>query len=297
MLRVVEEPLGAGKPERRAGDHHRLGRRAPSPATARPRPARRAVRGAGARAGGPAARAPRARRRGCGCARRAGLQLDATRARPDPVPVPRPGSPEAAQGVVERRHVALLGVVGGEADDRVVAEHVGGEALQRVLRADLDEDPRALVVERAQALDELHGRGDLAAEHVEHLLLGAVAGRVELAVDVGDDRQLRRPQAEPLRASRAAASLAGATISVWKAWLTGSGIAVCPRSCTAATARATALGGAAEHDLVGRVDVGEHDVAVGPGDDLLDLLERRHHRGHRPGVVDVGGSPSRARGR
>ena len=34
-----------------------------------------------------------------------------------------------------------------------------------------------------------------------------------------------------------------------------------------------------------RVDVGEHDVAVDPRDDLLDLRERGHHRGHRPGVL------------
>ena len=33
---------------------------------------------------------------------------------------------------------------------------------------------------------------------------------------------------------------AGATIEVWKAWLTGSGIAVCPRSCRIATACPTA---------------------------------------------------------
>ena len=45
------------------------------------------------------------------------------------------------------------------------------------------------------------------------------------------------------------------------------------------------VGGAAEHDLVRRVDVGEHDVAVDPSDDLLDLLQRGHDRGHRSGVV------------
>ena len=77
--------------------------------------------------------------------------------------------------MLNEAHVALLGMVGGEAHDRVVAEHVGREALQRVLRPDLDEDPRALVVERAQALDELDGRGDLAGEHVEHLVLDALS--------------------------------------------------------------------------------------------------------------------------
>ena len=89
-------------------------------------------------------------------------------------------------------------MVGGEAHDVVIAEHIGREALQRVLRADLDEDPRARVVEGVQALDELHGRGDLAREHVEHLLDDVAVGRIELAVDVRDDRQLGRTQAETL---------------------------------------------------------------------------------------------------
>ncbi len=77
------------------------------------------------------------------------------------------GGPQTAQRAVERGHVALLGMVGGEAQDRVVAEHVGGEALQGVLGPDLDEHPGALVVQRPQPLDELHGRGDLAREHLD----------------------------------------------------------------------------------------------------------------------------------
>ena len=158
-VRVVEQPLGAGKPERRAGD--RPPAHAPAPRRRRP-PARArepsgARRSSGARRARASRTAPRMRLRG-----RAWPELD--RLARDRVPAgPEARGPQAAQGVVERRHVALLGVVAGEADDRVVAEHVGGEALKRVLRADLDEDPRALVVQGVQALDELHGRGDLAA--------------------------------------------------------------------------------------------------------------------------------------
>ena len=215
---------------------------------------------------------------------RAGLQLDGL-AR-DRIPsAAEAGGPEAAEGVVERRHVALLGVVAGEADDRVVAEHIRGEALQRMLRADLDEDPRALVVQRAQPLQELHRRGDLAAEHVEHLLHGALARRIELAVDVGDDRQLRRPQAEalehlPQRAARRRHDLGVEAVADRER----------DRGMSTLLDRghrpSDRLGGAAEHDLMSRVDVGEHDVALGFGDDLLDLRQRRHHRGHRPGVLD-----------
>ena len=283
-VRVVEEPLGAGEPERRAGDRPPARSPGASPATAagdglgehaRPAaPRRGARRGARLAHGAADAAAPVAPAAARTDSRATGSRSGA-----------EARGPQAAQGVVERRHVALLGVVAGEADDRVVAEHVGGEALQRVLRADLDEDPRALVVQRVQALDELHRRGDLAAEHVEHLLDGAVAGRIELAVDVGHDRQPggRRPRRWSIARS---GSLAGATISVWKAWLTGQRDRGVPALLHRGHGASDRVGGAAEHDLVRRVDVGEHDVAVGPGDDLLDLRQRGHDRRHRAGVVD-----------
>ena len=116
--------------------------------------------------------------------------------------------------------------------DDIVAEDVGGEALQRLLRPDLDEDAGALVVQRAQAVDELHRRRHLGGQQVEHLGHHVGAHRVELAGDVGDDRDLRRPQLEALSVRRSG-SLAGATIEVWKAWLTGS-MAVCEAALLAA---------------------------------------------------------------
>ena len=69
-------------------------------------------------------------------------------------------------------------MVGEQREDVVVggAEHVLDEAVQRLLRPDLDEDPRAGVVERVQSLDELHGRGHLAAQDVEHDLVPASGG-------------------------------------------------------------------------------------------------------------------------
>ena len=169
-------------------------------------------------ANSPAASAPAGARRATRLARRpgglraapvaTGLQLRRARAATG---IPsgcraQPGGPEAAEGVVERsaRRPAWGGCV-ARLTIVVVAEHVRGEALQRVLRADLDEDPRALVVQRAQALHELHRRGDLAAEDVEHLLDDVGAGRIELAVDVGDDRELRADAGRAAGASPAAA--------------------------------------------------------------------------------------------
>ena len=142
---VVEQPLRAGQPERGAGDHDRLGRGArppPAPPSARAaldelvEQAPELVAGAGAaaaRAGGTGDGAPAAAR---GVAV-APARSVAPRGRG---PGPRPaGGPQAAQRGVERGDVpASDGWWRGS--HLVVAEHVGGEALQRALRADLDED-------------------------------------------------------------------------------------------------------------------------------------------------------------
>ena len=53
--------------------------------------------------------------------------------------------------------------------DDVVPEDVGGEALQRLLRSDLDEHAGAGVVQRAQSLHELDRRRHLGGQQVEHL--------------------------------------------------------------------------------------------------------------------------------
>ena len=74
----------------------------------------------------------------------------------------------------------------------MAAEDILGHAVQRLLRADLDKDPGTGVVQRFQALDELHRLGDLTAEQLDDLVVAVRAGRVETAVDIGDDRDLRR---------------------------------------------------------------------------------------------------------
>ena len=109
--------------------------------------------------------------RGCGCG-----QVLSRRWLPGGGPVTEAGRVQAAERGVERRDVAELRVVGEQREDvGVRAEHVVGEALQRLLRPDLDEYPRPRVVQGPQALDPLDGRRDLAAQHVEHLL-GHIAG-------------------------------------------------------------------------------------------------------------------------
>ena len=46
-------------------------------------------------------------------------------------------------------------------------------------------------------------------------------------------------------------------------------------------------GRAADHELVGGIDVREDDVAVDLGQHPLDLVDRRRHGGHRPVVLDA----------
>ena len=85
---------------------------------------------------------------------------------------------------------------------------------------------------------------------------------------------------------RRSGSLAGATIEVWKAWLTGS-MAVWKSRCWQRLDGRLHGGGGAADDRLGRgVDVGDDDVAVGLGDDPLDLVQRREHGRHRPVVLD-----------
>ena len=122
--------------------------------------------------------------------------------------VAEPGRVQPAQRLVERRDVAQLGVVGEQHGDVVVhrAEHVLGEAVQGLLRPDLDEEARARRVQGAKAIDELHGRCDLPSQEVEHRLEAGV-GRVEVAGYVRDDRQGRGVQVES--SQRPAQRLAG----------------------------------------------------------------------------------------
>ena len=115
--------------------------------------------------------------------------------RPVDPAVAEPCGVEAAQGVVEGHDVAGFRMVGGEVDDvvalRAVAQDIGDEASQRPLRADLDEHPRSGIGKAPEPVDELNRRGDLAREQVEHLGHHVGSARVEVAGDVGDDRQHR----------------------------------------------------------------------------------------------------------
>ena len=104
---------------------------------------------------------------------------------------------QAAQRVVERHHVALLGMVGEEGRDfGILTQNIFGKAPERLLRAGFYEDPHPRVIERLQALNKLHRRGHLLAEDVDHLGDDVGMHRVEIPGDVGDDRASGRLEVE-----------------------------------------------------------------------------------------------------
>ena len=95
---------------------------------------------------------------------------------------------------------------------------------------------------------------------------------------------MRRLQLQAAPACCRSGSLAGATIEVWKAWLTGSGTTLYPAFCERRHGLLDRGAGAADDGLVLAVDIGDDDVAVDRLQDPFDLGERRKH-GRHPAVV------------
>ncbi len=295
---VVEDLCGARQAERRPRDDDRLGERGrlavgPLPRVDPTGPVeelreqvpqlevralvgRRPWRGDGAHHLGRGRATRRCRRRG---GARNGRDLGhAAHAEPRGV--------EAAQGVVERHHATALGVVGEEVEHVVVTQHVAGEPLQCPLGADLDEGGRPRGAERAQTGHELHRRGDLVGEQVEHLRHHVGAHRVEVAGDVGDDGQDRRVQLQALERGpqgRAGRRHDGGVEGVAHR----QSDSPVPAFLTGDDGVLDRVGGAADDGLGGGVHVGEHHVALEPVHEALGLVERCGHGGQGPVVVDL----------
>ena len=153
-LRVVEQPLRAGQPERGAGDHDRLGRRrarlaalahqlaaaldelgeqAPSSSAAS---ARRA--GAAARA---AAAPPRRRRAACAVAPVRSVAASAAAAA---APTPEPGGPQAAQRLLNEATSPCLGWLVARLSTSSSPSTSAAKPCSARFGPDLDEHPRAL---------------------------------------------------------------------------------------------------------------------------------------------------------
>ena len=92
-------------------------------------------------------------------------------------------------------------------------------------------------------------------------------------------------------------SLAGATIEVWKAWLTDNGDHVVAGFLKGFHGLLNGLAGAADDGLVLAVNVGDHDIAVDGLQNALDLRAGERTRRHASLVFRCKRGSSRGRGR
>ncbi len=290
---VVEDPVVARQAEGGARDHRRLRRRRGCCTLHEPGAALQELgeeptqldvarlRHRGGRSGSHGGRCRDGRGRDRRRRRALGRRLDAAT---------EPGGVEPAQGVVEGGQVARLGVVAEETDHVVPAsEDVVGESVQRGFGADLHEHPRALGVEGLEPLHELHGRGHLGGQQVEHRLDGVGSAGVELAVHVAHQRDARRCQAQA--GEGAAQGLAGRGHDGRVEGVTHRQHHRLHVALAEHRHRGVhRVAGAADDGLAVAVEVGDDDVARDGFDDLAHGLEGAEDRRHLAvvGHVDAG---------
>ena len=135
-----------------------------------------------------------------------------------------------------------------------------------------------------ETLHELHRGCHLLAELVEHRLARRV-GRVEVAGDVGDQRDARRPHVETLQRRHERHRCRSDDGRVERvAHRDPDRLHVGGGECVDGCEHG--VGGAADHRLVVGVDVGDDDVPGGLVDDSFDLVQRTEHGRHRAVVFD-----------
>src|ERR1019366_8843418 len=189
-----------------------------------------------------------------------------------------------AQRLIERRNVADLGMIREQRDHiAAFAEHFLGKSLQRLLRPDFDKDARPGIVERVQALYELHRRSYLQREQVQHLGNNLGSAGIKLAVHVGNDRhtrwlyvQVRQHLAQRLagrRNNQRMKSVANRQRHYVVASLQEDFHGLFDR-----------LAGAADDRLLPAIYVGDHNIAVDALQDSLDFSQRRKDRRHPSGI-------------
>ncbi len=100
---------------------------------------------------------------------------------------------------VQRLHLADARMIGKQGVDVfMLAQHVIHKTVEHTFRTDLHKHPCPGVVQRAQALDELHRRGHLLRQHLDHLRHHLRTRRVEFAGDIGHQRNARGLQVHAL---------------------------------------------------------------------------------------------------
>ncbi len=215
------------------------------------------------------------------------LPVQAGSARFDRVlaPEPEPRRVQATERPVHGHGVPLAGVVRVEGQDVVPgAEHILGEPVEHPLRARLDEDAGAGVVQRLEPVHELDGRAELTSEQVQHLRDRVGSHGIEAAGDVGHDGQARRPQVEGVQHLH---ERAGGRRHDVRVEGVAHGQDLGPHTGVLEDLHRLPDGpGCAPDDAFLRaVDVGDDDVAVHRLDGATDLIHGAEHGGHDAGVV------------
>ncbi len=167
----------------------------------------------------------------------------------------------------QRQHVGMF------------AQHILHKSLQRLLRPNLHKHARAGIVKRAQSLDKLHRRRHLPRQNIQHLGHGLRPGGIELAIDIGDHRNMRRFQMQPLE--RTPQRLAGRRHNRrMKRMAHRQRDGVVAGFLEQLHGLLHGFARAADHRLGIAVQIGDHHVAIHRAEDALDLRQRRKHRRH-----------------
>ena len=194
------------------------------------------------------------------------------------------GGEETAEGLIEALQLTRLGVVGQQRTDfGFVGQDVVDKALERPLGADFHKGANAFPVEGFDALDPLHRRGNL---QLENILDALHRRRIEVAGDIGHQRQPRRADGEPVEDGPQGFAGMGHDLGMEGV---ADGDAHGPEALLFKEPNGLfdGLGGAPHHTLGVGVDVGGDDVAVHLLDRRLDDTDWRHDGSH-PAVVVVG---------
>ena len=191
---------------------------------------------------------------------------------------------KSTHGIVERAHAAALGVVGRQAKDIVfVLEVALGQGLQGALGADLEEDARALAVAGFDALDELDRRRHLVGQPPSDGF--HVVGRVELPVDIADERNagwgdlhLADGSVERVRGGRDHFAVKGVR--------DGDDLRGHAHVVEVLDRAIHGVAGAGDHRLLLAIHVGRREVAADLGQAPHNFVGRPEHRSHLALVAD-----------
>ena len=166
-----------------------------------------------------------------------------------------------------------------------IAEHVVDHAEERPLRPHLDEDARTGFVQRLEAAHELHRRGDLPPEQLDHLRHDTGPHRIEATGDVGDDRHLGRVHVERGQDALERCARRGDDMGV-ECVADGQRNRPVVRLVERRGDPVHRFGRPPDDRLLVAIDIGDDEIATVLGDDALDLRDRGEDGEHGAVIGD-----------